>query len=62
MGKIILYFIIVITSIYIVTKRAMIVMKMDDKLTYQSLLLILFIVFTFINLRVLIKSIKEYKK
>ncbi|MFV0304410.1 MAG: hypothetical protein ACK5IC_02870 [Moheibacter sp.] len=62
MGKIILYFIIVIASIYIVTKRAMIVMEMDNKLTYQSLLLILFIVFTFINLRVLIKSIKEYKK
>lgn len=62
MGKIILYFIIVIVSIYIVTKRAMIVMEIDDKLNYQSLLLILFIVFTFINLRVLIKLIKEYKK
>lgn len=59
---IILYILIVAACIYIVVKRSLLLQESPEKNTFEFIVLILFIIFTFINLRILIKRIKEYRK
>lgn len=60
--NIILYVIIVLASIFIVYKRYTILQEPSEQTTMNYTLLVVFILFTYINLRRLIKLIKEYKK
>lgn len=60
--NIILYVIIVLASIFIVYKRYTILHEPPEQTTMNYTLLVVFILFTYINLRRLIKLIKEYKK
>lgn len=60
--NIILYVVIVLASIFIVYKRYTILQEPSEQTTMNYILLVVFILFTYINLRRLIKLIKEYKK
>lgn len=60
--NIILYVVIVLASIFIVYKRYTILQEPPEQTTMNYTLLVVFILFTYINLRRLIKLIKEYKK
>ena len=59
---ILIYVLIVAACIYIVVKRYLLLQESIEKNTMEYVVLIFFILFTFINLRILIKRIKEYKK
>ena len=59
---IIIYIVIVAACIYIVVKRSLLLQESPEKNTFEFIVLIFFILFTFINLRILIKRIKEYRK
>lgn len=59
---IIIYIVIVAACIYIVVKRSLLLQESPEKNTFEFIVLIFFILFTFINLRILVKRIKEYMK
>lgn len=59
---IILYGIIVAACIFIVVKRISFLTETNQPGTFEYIVLLFFILFTFINIRILIKRIKEYKK
>ncbi len=59
---IIVYIIILAACVYIIIKRSLILQNSTEQNTFEYIVLIFFILFTFINLRILIKRIKEYKE
>lgn len=62
LGWIIFYVIIVGLSIFITYKRFLILSEAQGDTPMNYAMFIVFIVFTFINLRLLIKRINEYRK
>lgn len=60
--RIILYVIIVAASIYIVVKRYLDLGNPVTNIYFQYIILAFFIIFAYINLRILIKLIREYRK
>jgi len=59
---ILIYVLIVAACIFIVAKRYLLLQENGENSTFEYIVLLFFILFTFINLRILIKRIKEYKK
>lgn len=59
---ILLYVVIVGLSVYITYNRFVILRNPEGETIMNYALFILFIVFTFINIRLLLKHIREYKK
>ena len=62
LGWIIFYVIIVGLSIFITYKRFLILSEPNGDSVMNYAMFIVFIVFTFINIRLLIKRINEYRK
>ncbi|GEM_PF-2549083 len=60
--RIILYVIIVAASIFIVVRRTMDLNNPGINIYLKYAILVFFIIFTYINLRILIKLIKDYKQ
>lgn len=62
LGWIIFYILIVGLSIFITYKRFLLLSEPEGKTIMNYALFVLFIVFTFINIRLLLKHLREYKK
>lgn len=60
--KILLYVFIVLASIFIVYRRYLLLDNPNQNIYLSYAILIFFIIFAYINLRVLVKLIKEYRK
>lgn len=61
-GGILLYLIIVGISIYIIFRWFRLMENEDEKTFFNYVIIILFIVFTLINIRKLGRMIREYRK
>lgn len=61
-GGILLYLVIVGVSIYIIFRWFRLMENEDEKTLFNYVIIILFILFTLINIRKLSRMIREYRK